>query len=437
MRVTILDGSNDGDKTGQRVIDILNGVLGNRSWEIEKITLRERKIGVCAGDFYCWIRSPGICNINDDNRIIAEAVVTSDLMIFLSPVTFGGYSSTLKRMVDHLIQNISPHFVSINGETHHKKRYERYPDFLAVGWMDSPDASVKTIFRYLVQRNAINFYAENYTSAVVYIDQSNEEIEQLLNDSLSELENKHSQEPVQLPESVVELKTIAETKKALLIVGSPRTHNSTSNSLGQYLFQHLEPKSIEMETIYLYSIIRSSEKMQELLEKINDADLITLAFPTYVDSLPSPVINLLEQITSDRNRREQVRKSLFTVIVNCGFPEVVHNATAEAICETFARQAKFEWGGSLALGGGEMIQGKSLDEAGSRAIRAKKSLEIAASSLANGESIPASAKELMSKTAVPAWAYRFLGGLGWKQRAKPYRAGKLLDNQPYIKKVTQ
>jgi len=35
--------------------------LEARGWEIEHMQLRETKIGNCAGDFFCWIRSPGLC----------------------------------------------------------------------------------------------------------------------------------------------------------------------------------------------------------------------------------------------------------------------------------------------------------------------------------------------------------------------------------------
>jgi len=116
---------------------------------VEHVVLREKKIGNCAGDFYCWIRTP---------------------------VTFGGYSSALKRMVDHQIQNISPFFAKVEGETHHQKRYEAYPDFLAIGWMDVPDAQAETVFRHLAQHNAINFCAETCISGVVLADQSDREI---------------------------------------------------------------------------------------------------------------------------------------------------------------------------------------------------------------------------------------------------------------------
>jgi multimeric flavodoxin WrbA len=126
-----------------------------------------KKIGNCAGDFFCWIRTPGMCNVNDDNRTIAEAIITSDLMVYLTPVTFGGYSSVLKSMVDHQMQNVSPFFAKVEGETHHAKRYQKNPDLLAVGWLDAPDAQSEAVFRHLVQRNALNWHSKTWASDVV------------------------------------------------------------------------------------------------------------------------------------------------------------------------------------------------------------------------------------------------------------------------------
>jgi multimeric flavodoxin WrbA len=103
MKAILLDGSQANDNTGVRVCATLMAQLQTQSWEVEQFTLCDKKIGNCAGDFFCWIRSPGMCNVDDDNRVIAEALVSSDLMIYLTPVTFGGYSSTLKKMVDHQI----------------------------------------------------------------------------------------------------------------------------------------------------------------------------------------------------------------------------------------------------------------------------------------------------------------------------------------------
>ena len=97
MKAVILDGSNENDLTGQHVRTALTAELEARGWEIEHVQLCETKIGNCAGDFFCWIRNPGLCNVNDANRLIAASIANCQLLVYLTPITFGGYSSTLKK----------------------------------------------------------------------------------------------------------------------------------------------------------------------------------------------------------------------------------------------------------------------------------------------------------------------------------------------------
>jgi len=239
--------------------------LQARGWEVEHFPLCEKVIGNCAGDFFCWIRTPGVCNVNDDNRLIAAAIINSDLMVYLTPVTFGGYSSTLKGMVDHLIQNVSPFFALVDGETHHRKRYKGNPDLLAVGWMETPDAYSEAVFRHLVQRNAVNWHANRYIGEVVLADQSDKQLLASAQRWLDDLQNGHSSPQVELPvngDSQSEPgrdtgRVPVETRRALLLVGSPKTRKSTSNSLGRYLYEQLSARSIQIETIYLHTVLRN------------------------------------------------------------------------------------------------------------------------------------------------------------------------------------
>jgi multimeric flavodoxin WrbA len=438
MKAIILDGSFENDTTAGRVFSALAQHLQSRGWIVEHVLLREQKIGNCAGDFFCWVRSPGMCNVDDDNREIAAAVAASDLMVYLTPVTFGGYSSALKRMVDHQIQNISPFFANIDGETHHQKRYNKYPDMLVLGWMDGPDADAEAVFRNLIARNAINFYAKKAVAGLVLASQSDAQINATVQTSLENLSGGVNTPLPELPFSRVEGKpgssTGAPIRRALLLVGSPRTRKSTSQSLGGTLFEHLNVRSIQTETIYLHTVLRSPEKMNNLYAVLDAADLIVLAFPIYVDSLPAPVIEALERIAARLAGREAHHHPLFCALSNCGFPEVAHNNTALAICELFARQAGFSWAGALALGGGEMVHGMPLNELDGRAIPIKNALELAANALADGNTIPRQAQNLLDKPLLPAWIYRFLGGFGWKEQAKKYGAQNLLKRKTYLVK---
>jgi multimeric flavodoxin WrbA len=432
MKAILLDGSHANNHLGERIRAALIGQLHASGWEVNPIVLRERKIGNCAGDFFCWVRSPGTCHIDDDNRGLAAAVMASDLMVYLTPVTFGGYSSALKRMVDHQIQNISPFFAKIGGETHHQKRYERYPDFLAVGWIDPPDPRAETVFRHLVKRNGINLYAENTVCGVALAGQSDEEILASVRAWLTDLRAGRPTQAVNLPAGVEISCSASAPRRALLLVGSPKARKSTSNSLGQYLFDQLKAQSMQTETVYLHTTVRSHEKMKGLMDALDAADLVTLVFPVYVDSLPAPVIEVLERVAAHRQSRGRDHRPLFIAISNSGFPEAGHNATALAICEIFARQAEFEWAGSLGLGGGQgLVADRPLEEGGGRTVRIRKGLKLAAAALAQGQAIPKAAQDLIAKPVIPAWAYRLMGGLGWKHQAKRHRAGRLLRSRPY------
>ena len=439
MKAILLDGSLANDSMGGRMSAALTRELQARGWEAETIILRDQKIGNCAGDFFCWVRNPGVCNVNDDNRKIAEMVINSDLMVYLTPVTFGGYSSALKSMVDHQIQNIAPFFAKVNGETHHAPRYSKYPDFLAIGWQDQPDQQAEALFRQLTWRNGINYYAKNVAGGVVYTSQADGELRTALRGWLDQIQNgcglQHANPSVDAGPSAhagaVPGLTASPIRRAVLLVGSPRTRKSTSHSLGSYLFEHLEAQSIQTETIYIHTTLRSKEKMQALFEAVDQADLVLLAFPLYVDSLPAPVIDTLERIAA--HRHGQTNRQMFAAIANCGFPEAHHNNSALAICATFARQSGFEWAGSLSLGAGEgLVHGAALNEMDGRAEALKQALNLAAEALAGGQAIPEKAQSFLNKPFIPSWLYRLMGSFGWDQQAKQWGVAGKLKKQPYL-----
>jgi len=432
MKTLILDGSHSNNPMASRVNAVLQRNLEIRGWKSETMVLREKKIGNCAGDFFCWIRTPGICNVDDDNRIIAARIMESNLVIYLSPVTFGGYSSALKRMQDHQIQNISPFFTTINGEIHHQKRYPSYPDVLTIGWLDAPNANAEAIFRHLAYRNSLNMYSKSSVCGILYSPQPEDELMDLLDKWLTRTERGARDPRPALPAMGISSADAKPLHHALLLVGSPRTRKSTSASLGGYLLEQLSVRGVETETIQIYTSLNSPERLKALYSAVENSDLIVLAFPLYVDSLPAPVMAALEKIAA--HRLEEPSRARFAAISNCGFPEAHHNETALAICAEFAHAAGFEWMGSLALGGGQgLVHGAPLNELDGRAIPIKQSLEMAAEALASGNSIPGNARELLAKPVIPNWMYKLFGGFGWKQQARRFGVERSIKYKPYVK----
>jgi hypothetical protein len=176
-----------------------------------------------------------------------------------------------------------------------------------------------------------------------------------------------------------------------------------------------------------------------MLEAVDGADLVALTFPLYVDSLPAPTVEALERIAAHRQARvaSAQRSARFAAIANCGFPEPRQNATALAICETFAQQAGYGWSGGLAMGGGGMGEGRPLTELGARSLGVRTALDQAGRALAQGEPIPSAARDLMAKQMGPSWIYPLAGRLIWRSRAKAFGAQRDLNARPYLEPEPQ
>lgn len=171
MKATILNGALAGDDFVDAVGAALGDALQGAGWDVATWTLREEKIAYCLGCFECWTKTPGLCRIDDVGREVAANIIGGDLTIYLTPVTFGGYSSALKKAIDRSICLVSPFFTRIDGEVHHHARYERYPALVGVGVLPAPHPVQEQLFATLIGRNAINLHAPRHGSAVVYRSQ--------------------------------------------------------------------------------------------------------------------------------------------------------------------------------------------------------------------------------------------------------------------------
>jgi hypothetical protein len=221
-------------------------------------------------------------------------------------------------------------------------------------------------------------------------------------------------------------------KSALLLVGSAKsTGKSTSEAIGAYLLQRLSERGVVVETRYVARSMRTVERTAELLEAADRADLILLAFPLYVDSLPYLATQALERLAAHRLAQAAPRAAAFTAIANCGFPEPEHNLTALAICAQFARRAGYAWAGGLALGAGGAISGRALSELGGMVHNVTAALDLAAEALAAGIPLPDDAADLLARPILPKTAYLLMGDLGWLIQARQNRALAKLNARPF------
>ena len=122
----------------------------------------------CRGCFACWLKHPGTCALKDDQEPVLRAMAASDVQVWITPVTFGGYSPALKKALDRFIPNILPFFTVRHAEVHHPPRYEKRRGLIVLGTLPAADLESERIFHELVGRNALNLDSVLTESRVVH-----------------------------------------------------------------------------------------------------------------------------------------------------------------------------------------------------------------------------------------------------------------------------
>jgi len=122
QKIVLLDGRGADDEDLSSTLDILIHELQSSGAVVQTFPLRKIKMGSCVGCFGCWLKTPGICLEPDAGRDIAQAVIQSDMTILFTPITFGGYSSAIKKVQDRWLPLVLPDFGLYHGEVHHLPR---------------------------------------------------------------------------------------------------------------------------------------------------------------------------------------------------------------------------------------------------------------------------------------------------------------------------
>jgi multimeric flavodoxin WrbA len=440
-KIALLDGRQAGEEDLAPAYEVLSDLLGQEAEEVHTFPLRELKLTHCIGCFACWLETPGLCRFRDAGREIAQTIMQCDAVILFAPVSFGSYAPQLKVMVDRILPTLLPYFGIYHGQVHHRPRYARYPRWVGIGVQRTRDAEEAGLFKLLVARNAINFHAPSYAAEVVRSTDEHARLQEALRSVLDRQETFPWREPVRSMRPTGEPLPVGgaaeAARRALLIVGSPKTLSpSTSGVLGEELLGRLALAGWQTESLKLKSSTFKEAGEAELLAAVDRADLILLAFPLYIDTLPYLVTEALEVIADHRRAAgDGTRPQGLFALANNGFPEAHQNNLAFAILRHFAARSGMAWLGGMALGAGEgMIGGHPLEAKSKDGIplfRVNQALDVAGAALARGEALPEEARQGMASVPIPymprfIWNRIFMRGaaLFWQAGAASHDVSK-------------
>ncbi|MCD4743529.1 MAG: NAD(P)H-dependent oxidoreductase [Desulfobacteraceae bacterium] len=432
-KIVIIDGSGNEDNDLTSPLAVLIDLLTQDKADVKCYNLKKIKLAHCIGCFGCWIKTPGICMMPDEGKQIIQAIIQSEMTILFSPVTFGGYSSALKIIVDRFIPLILPYFGKYYGETHHLPRYSHYPRLVGIGIQRYHSEAEAKLFKTLVGRHAINFHAPSYSADVFNIEEDNGTLRSQFESVILR------SDPFPIKDNIITFFPKADmafsyrkhegTRNALLIIGSPKIkERSTSSIFGKYLLEKIAADGCNTEELTLKGNLNREKGQLELCAAIDRSDLIILAFPLYIDSLPFLVTKALEVIANHLTKTERNKPQGIFTIINNGFPEFYQNALALGICCCFAEQCNIAWAGYLAAGAGEGLgAGQELTQPkrfGPPVNHVIKALNIAGKDLANGTAVSINSQNFISKVPIPIlpfsiwrWLFPKFGAQFWKRKA--------------------
>ena len=196
--------------------------------------------------------------------------------------------------------------------------------------------------------------------------------------------------------------------KTLLISGSPRMSKSTS----VYLLNAIEDKLGENNETILFELSKNVDNKvtKKIVENLSDTDNIVIAYPLYVDCLPSHLLSALKYI--EKNIKSRENNMHVYQIVNNGFYDAQQNSIAIDILSQWCRKCRMKKGVALAVGAGEMAQQSPLGHGTSTNL---------------GRAVDVLVQDIMNKNSkdtvyvepnFPRFLYKMAAHMGWRKLAK-------------------
>ncbi|MEC9488331.1 MAG: hypothetical protein UMV23_02465 [Halanaerobium sp.] len=189
-------------------------------------------------------------------------------------------------------------------------------------------------------------------------------------------------------------------KQVVCLIGSTRGSKTTSESIVDYLQKQLANGNIQLKKFRVCQVFALEEEMNQFIAVLAGSDMLLLSSPLYVDSLPYPVLGVMEEL-SRKIRRESWSGKEMMAIIHSGYPEPIQRKACLDICRCFAEEMGLKWLGGIGFGGTSIIGGQPLEEMGRFSKWLRKALEEMAPAIIEGEPIPARARETSHKNFLP------------------------------------
>ena len=281
--------------------------------DIEVIDTSDMKMAHCMGCNQCWLKTPGICAIKDDYEIILKKLIQAENLWLVSDTRFGFLDYKGKRVMDRIMPMLNMTIGFRDGWMRHELRY--HP--LNIGLLYKGDAD-QAMMEDWCKRTAANIGGHSL-GAISLKDAS----ETTINSKLSTLNS--------------------QLKHLVIINGSPRVAKySNTDRIIHSFAKGLEEAGVTWELHHL----SNRKEWDAAREAFLTHERILIAFPLYVECIPSMMLEFLGTLPSERKQPAQL-----SFLLHGGMDEGNEFRFCERILQGLPAQFGCSYGGTLIHGG--------------------------------------------------------------------------------------
>lgn len=166
---TILDGFDTESPIAGEIGEALKSKLERAGKRYTYFKMNDLNLATCRSCSACSYKSPGKCVVKDDLHEIMRAAARSNVLVFLTPIRFGGYTSQLKKALEKFMNLGYPYYTFTNGKLLHPMRYGD-KSILSIGVVEADVPGQEETFRLHLRRNAQNLLSPHQQAVIVRPD---------------------------------------------------------------------------------------------------------------------------------------------------------------------------------------------------------------------------------------------------------------------------
>ncbi|MBO4981046.1 MAG: flavodoxin family protein [Lachnospiraceae bacterium] len=125
MKLLVVNTLSEQNEAARAAIRELKGMVS----DCKVIHTYEMQLKPCVGCNACWLKTPGVCSIQDGYEEILKGYIEYDATVFLAGTALNFVDYRMKNVIDRILPLVTMYIHIVDGQCRHVPRYDRKYQF--------------------------------------------------------------------------------------------------------------------------------------------------------------------------------------------------------------------------------------------------------------------------------------------------------------------